>query len=945
MKRNKSESDQNKDRRQTFEAKSYNKLRKLMKENCNKKANFIEVQDEEFVAQNDQQDYNDLDKWKKDLLLKENDDMSDKLKQKFQHIQSLKEDIQMPELNFDVIDSVMNPKYYQDEEIVQQQEQTPSIICNYSFQNTIEKARKSVLLSQDFNVQDMQVNRSTFYVQSKNQNFTDFIHEQQDQTQNSQRNQRKSVSTTLSTQSQHQQQGSSKLQTPKALEKQLNKINNQSSIFQQRNLNKQLLNNLLLNRITKKYVQNQKTDIQYEEIKNQEKKVRIDPNAQGQSFYQQETKQKNESVDKIRLLFSEETDKFSKTTLNSFKNVGTQFFRLGNVIEYDQLLRDIIGAIFHPQGILDEKKINSINGEIEFDQESYNYLEKALLDNYSFCSQKIEELQTKIKEERLYQTNIAQELKNTHEQMVSQLARIDLDEEIFLNEMNNANNSQIFIHSMSTKMNTIRFKNFNNQDYRNKHKKIEEEREEVKIYFETLKKAITQRTKTSLEKLELMEKEILKIKQKRNTTKLILKDLYLKAIRSNQFPKQSFVLIVKQLILINEELNNANILPSFLDEESKQFLIQWAKLMIEQDRIQDKIKRLNVDGVNVSKQYQNLAMESSKISSKNSRDAIQQKVHRMAKGSGQQKLTEWGTMTQSSQNFYPGIDQVSQNSLAKYQERIAFDLNKFSEDCIQTVGFKNDLRQELHHVNVLIEKLKENEKQRIYQKYKPNGFGYQQKITQLQQALNALFGKQESESYITHNLKQQSLFDEKINSQKFFKFSSKKFSQDQQQQQINNSIGEDNYLQQSPQTQLSQKNFSKTAAAKRVDQQRKHADIQSNSQHKLQIPQQIINNYMEKKDSINQNNKLMFQYNQLSNYLFSHSAKNTQKSNLGQQLLNQPGILDNYFFNTNLDKRRVSDHNPGSKSQYSLLKNPQFSQSSCQKNTLPDKNKKISTQF
>ncbi|KAL4428940.1 hypothetical protein ABPG74_011136 [Tetrahymena malaccensis] len=943
MKRNKSEQDQNKDRRQTFEAKSMNKLKTLMKENANKKANFIELQDEEYVAQNDQQDYNDLDKWKKDLLLKENDDMSDKLKQKFQHIQSLKEDIQMPELNFDVIDSVMNPKYYQDEEIVYQKEQTPSIIQNYSLQNTIEKARKSVLLSQDFNVQDTQVNRSTFYTQAKNENFTDLINQQQDQTQNSQRNKRKSASTTLQTQT-DQQQSSPKTATPKVLEKQLNRINNQSSIFQQRNLNKQLLNNLLLNRITKKYVQNQKTPIQHDQVKNQEKKVRIDPKFQGQSFYQQETKQKNESVDKIRLLFSEETDKFSKTTLNSFKNVGNQFFRLGNVIEYDQLLRDIIGAIFHPQGILDEKKINSINGEIEFDQESYNYLEKALLENYTFCSQKIEELQTKIKEERLYQTHIAEELKNTHEQMVSQLARIDLDEETFLNEINSANNSQIFIHSMNTKMNTVRFKNFNNQDYRNKHKKIEEEREEVKIYFETLKKAITQRTKTSLEKLELMDKEILKIKQKRNTTKLILKDLYLKAIKCNQFPKQSFVLIVKQLILINEELNNSNILPSFLDEESKQFLIQWAKLMIEQDRIQEKIKRLNVDGVNVSQQYQNLAMESSKISSKNSRDLIQQKVHRMAKGSNQQKQTDWGTMTQSSQNFYPGADEVSQNSFAKYQERIAFDLNKFSDDCIQTVGIKNDLRQDLHRVNVIIEKLKENEKQRIYQKYKPNGFGYQQKITQLQQALNALFGKQESESYITHNLKQQSLYDEKINSQKFFKFSSKKYSQDQQQQQINNSMGEDSYqAQQKPQTH--NKNFSQTSVPQRIEYQRKHSDIQQNQQQKLQIPQQIINNYMQKKDSINQNNKLMFQYNQLSNYLFNHSAKNAQKTNLDQQLLNQPGTLDHYFFNYNPNKRRASDHNSGNVSQSSLLKSPQFSQSNYQKNTLSDKNKKISTQF
>ncbi|EAS05506.2 hypothetical protein TTHERM_00930870 (macronuclear) [Tetrahymena thermophila SB210] len=943
MKRNKSEQIHNKDRRQTFEAKSSNKLRKLMQENGNKKANFIEIHDEEYIAQNDQQDYNDLDKWKKDLLLKENDDMSDKLKQRFQHIQSLKEDIQMPELNFDVIDSVMNPKYYQDEEIVQNQEQTPSIICNYSLQNAIEKARKSVLLGQDFNVQDMKVNRSTFYAQAKNENFTDFINEQQDQI--SQSSKRKSVSKTLQTQPE-QQSGSPKSPTPKVLEKQFSKINSQSSIFLQRNLNKQLLNNLLLNRITKKYVQNQKTEIKCEEIKNEVKKVRIDPNIQGQSFYQQEAKQKNESVDKIRFLFSEETDKFSKTTLNSFKNVGTQFFRLGNVIEYDQLLRDIISEIFHPQGILDEKKINSINGETEFDQESYNYLEKALLDNYTFCSQKIEELQTKIKEERLYQTNISQELKNTHEQMVSQLARIDLDEELFLNEINSSNNSQIFFHSMSTKMNTVRFKNVNNQDFRNKHKKIEEEREEVKIYFDTLKKAITQRTKTSLEKLELMDKEILKIKQKRNTTKLILKDLYLKAIKSNQFPKQSLVLIVKQLILINEELSNSNILPSFLDEDSKQFLIQWAKLMIEQDRIQEKIKRLNVDGVNVSQQYQSLAMESSKISSKNSREAIQQKVHRMAKSCNQQKQTDWGSMTQSSQNFYPGVDEVSQNSYVKYQERIAFDLNKFSDDCIQAVGIKNDLRQELHHVNVLIERIKESEKQRLYQKYKPNGFGYQQKIAQLQQSLNALFGKQECELYITHHLKQQSLYDEKINSQKFFKFSSKKVSQDQQQYQTSNSVGEDSYMQQKHQIQLPQKNVSQTAAVKWIEQQRKQSDIQSNQQQKLKIPQQIINNYMEKKDSINQNNKLIFQYSQLSNQLFSHSTKHTQKHNLDhQQLLNQPGLLDNYFFNINLNKRRASDHNSGNNSQHSLLKSPQFSQSNSQNVRLIDKNKKISTQF
>lgn len=39
--------------------------------------------------------------------------------------------------------------------------------------------------------------------------------------------------------------------------------------------------------------------------------------------------------------------------------------------------------------------------------------------------------------------------------------------------------------------------------------------------------------KSSLEKLDLFDKEILKIKQKQNTTKTILKDLYEKALKND----------------------------------------------------------------------------------------------------------------------------------------------------------------------------------------------------------------------------------------------------------------------------------------------------------------------------------------------------------------------------------------------------------------------------
>lgn len=57
-----------------------------MKANEIGKNDFIEHHDEEEYVDYDKQDYNDLEKWKKDLELKESDDMSDKLKKRFQHI-------------------------------------------------------------------------------------------------------------------------------------------------------------------------------------------------------------------------------------------------------------------------------------------------------------------------------------------------------------------------------------------------------------------------------------------------------------------------------------------------------------------------------------------------------------------------------------------------------------------------------------------------------------------------------------------------------------------------------------------------------------------------------------------------------------------------------------------------------------------------------------------
>ena len=85
--------------------------------------------------------------------------------------------------------------------------------------------------------------------------------------------------------------------------------------------------------------------------------------------------------------------------------------------------------------------------------------------------------------------------------------------------------------------------------------------------------------KVNLESIRMMEFEIKELKEKKNLTRAALSDLYLEMLKNDkQKRKESLLWIVKSLIRIDEDVSQQQIFPEYLDAESIQFLIDYARL-------------------------------------------------------------------------------------------------------------------------------------------------------------------------------------------------------------------------------------------------------------------------------------------------------------------------------------------------------------------------------
>ncbi|CAD8163151.1 unnamed protein product [Paramecium octaurelia] len=278
---------------------------------------------------------------------------------------------------------------------------------------------------------------------------------------------------------------------------------------------------------------------------------------------------------------------------------------------------------------------------------------------------------------------------------------------------------------------------------RNMMETIEKIRQQRDVEIRNVQKFISQikdEMHRNTEKQEIIQKDLDELRQKKRRCKMLLKDIFLKQLQeaNESLMPEGLVQIIKQMKKINE---NAKVeqFPRYLDDQSRQYLLQAAQLEIQIEDTRSQSQKLNHNITNLkSTQSQQCLFQTQPVSV----SQLKSQVKTMLKRSG---------VSIKKPVFVQGIDPMNPSSFAhvikwenqeleqvKLQdsEETHFKLQNMPSD--DNLNFK-DYNQKLVQFQQQLEQLQKEEKERVLKLYQNKR--HLSDVQELKLVLYSLFGQ------------------------------------------------------------------------------------------------------------------------------------------------------------------------------------------------------------
>ncbi|CAD8201779.1 unnamed protein product [Paramecium pentaurelia] len=301
-------------------------------------------------------------------------------------------------------------------------------------------------------------------------------------------------------------------------------------------MNKQILNSLLLQKVTKKL-----------DEMNINRKHKTNWNIQRMD-------------EEITQVFRDQSHVLKQRTLNNFKGLTEYFSNPAQYIDYDVVLSK---AKYHsnrpptsfPTTQIPQQQQNSTSA-------------KSLMESYQLFQTQIKEHKNILFQMRIDNNNLVQEL-NRYEEEVQDIRRKFFIKEEKARQGSIPEQQNDVVPNKKRNLMDIIEKIRNQRDL-----EIKQRTKEI----QSLKKLMQQNN----EKQQQIQKELDEMRQKKRRCKMLLKDIFLKQLQdsNNSLVPEGLVSIIKNMRKINESAK-PEYFPKFLDEISKNYLLLAAHLEIE----------------------------------------------------------------------------------------------------------------------------------------------------------------------------------------------------------------------------------------------------------------------------------------------------------------------------------------------------------------------------
>ncbi|EGR27906.1 hypothetical protein IMG5_186950, partial [Ichthyophthirius multifiliis] len=135
---------------------------------------------------------------------------------------------------------------------------------------------------------------------------------------------------------------------------------------------------------------------------------------------------------------------------------------------------------------------------------------------------------------------------------------------------------------------------------------MEQERQYIQNQFKNDKNNLINQINFNNENIKLDDKQIKLLKEKKNITRDMLKQHYLQELKKNKgLQNTSMVWITKALLNINEDVNQSEIFPSIIDQQSVSYLIEYAQSEINYDELTFMLQKQQLQNISSSKLEEN----------------------------------------------------------------------------------------------------------------------------------------------------------------------------------------------------------------------------------------------------------------------------------------------------------------------------------------------------
>ncbi|CAD8077237.1 unnamed protein product [Paramecium sonneborni] len=454
-------------------------------------------------------------------------------------------------------------------------------------------------------------------------------------------------------------------------------------------MNKHIMNSLLLQKVTKKL-----DDLQIN------RRVKSNWNHQ---------KMDEETTQVVR----DQSQALKNSTLNNFKGLTEYFSNPAQYIDYDIVLSK---AKYYSN-----KPPNQFEMEIIQTGQQTSTSAKQLIESFQQFQIQIKENKLVLYEMRLENNKLVQKT-TIKEEEISEIKRKYFQKE--------EKTRQGYIPDQEGKK-------------KNMMEIIEKIRQQRDLEIKNIQKFITQikdEMHRNIDKQEVIQKDLDELRQKKRRCKMLLKDIFLKQLQeaNESLMPEGLIPIIKQMKKINE---NAKIeqFPRYLDDQSRQYLLKAAQLEIEIDDARQQSQKLNHNQTNFrSTQSQQCLFQTQPVSVSQLKSQVKTMLKR-SKVSIKKPIFVQGIDPLNPQSFahvlkWENQDLESGHFLEK--EEATFKLqNMPSEGNL----FIKDFNQKLVHFQQQLESIQKEEQERILKLYQNKR--HLSDIQELKLVLYSLFGQ------------------------------------------------------------------------------------------------------------------------------------------------------------------------------------------------------------